>query len=305
MSDFLDTFAELNAAFGAQDGTLRLRLDQMYEDPHQPRETFDPTELRELAETIRLRGLLQPIVVRPPDAEGRYMIRFGARRYRAAQLAGLAEVSALIRPVQGGDAEALIEQVLENDQRTGLSTAERARGVARLIDLGLSQAEIGRGIRQPKDVIAMLAAVQRMPTRLQQLARTLGARTLYSLFSAWKLDAERTEAWLDARDAHRVTQAEARDFAAEVSRGAAAAPIEAERGASLDAPKPRRRDSADRSRFHLVEVAAGERVGVLDLTRAPARDGEVWVRFDGFQDPEPVPARRLTIRRVRQAPAKG
>lgn len=299
--DFLDAFAELNAAFGAEEGVLRLPLELLYEDPKQPREDFNETQLRELAETVRRHGLLQPIVVRPADPNGRYMLRFGARRLRAARLAGLAEVSVLVRPGDPTEAEVLIEQVLENEQRTGLSTAERARCVDRLIDLGLSQAQIGRELRQPKDVIAMLAAVRRMPPVLQQRASTLGARTLYSLYGAWKADAEATEAWLAARPSAPITQSEARDLAARLTSPAAD---------RLEAPSPpqrersrRRRSAAAGEEAWEVEVEWEGRSGVLELRRPPLRDGQAWVRFEGAEEVRSVAAATLRIRRLR--PPKG
>lgn len=295
--EFLDAFAELNAAFGAQEGVLRLPVDLLYEDPKQPRQAFDEGELRELAETVRQHGLLQPITVRPADANGRYMLRFGARRLRAARIAGLSEVSALVRPGELSEPEVLIEQVLENDQRTGLSTAERARSVDRLLDHGLSQAAIGRALRQPKDVIAMLAAVKRMPPSLQQRAPVLGARTLYALYGAWKADAEATEAWLAARTTSAITQAEARELAARLTSPAAET-FETQRQAKRERS---RRGSGGKA--CQVEVLCDGRTGVLDLRQAPRRDGEAWVRFEGAEALEAVDVARLSIRRLR--PPKG
>lgn len=295
--DFIDAFAELNAAFGADEGVLRLPLNLVFEDPQQPRETFDEGELRDLAETVRRHGLLQPIVVRPADASGRYMVRFGARRLRAVRLAGLAEVTALVRGGEASEAEILIEQVLENDQRTGLSTAERARGVERLLGLGLTQAEIARALRQPTDVITMLAAVKRMPPVLQRLAPALGARTLYSLFGAWKADAAATETWLSGRSGASVTQAEARDLA-----GRLTAPP-SDRSGSTSAAKrssePRSRRAAAGADICQVEVVSKGRSGVLELRRPPFRDGEAWVRFEGTEQLQSVPVATLSIRRVR------
>jgi ParB family chromosome partitioning protein len=74
-----------------------LAIGRLCEDPNNPRAEFSEVELDELAEDIRLHGILQPIVVHPADAQGRYRIHFGAKRWRAAQRAGLAEVPVVMR----------------------------------------------------------------------------------------------------------------------------------------------------------------------------------------------------------------
>jgi ParB family chromosome partitioning protein len=322
MTDFLDTFAELNAAFGARDDAVTVALELVYEDPHQPRETFDAAELEALADSIRRRGVLQPIVLQPCDPDGRYRIRFGARRYRAARLAGLAEIRAFVRGGEASEAEILIEQTLENDQRAALTTAERARTVSRLLAMGLSQADISRELGQPKDVVAMLAAVQKMPPVLQTLATALGARTLYELFAAWRADAAGVEAWLARRDPQAITQAEARSLATSRSerkvaaRGVASGPAADLAGgappgggasAGRRSPPPGPAVTGDPNQdLHLVEVSMRGRIGVLDLTRAPARDGEAWVRFEDTGMANCVPLAELVMERIRgpRSPAR-
>ena len=213
-SNLLDAYDQLGAALGAAgDTVLSLALDLVYEDRDNPRQVFDEAELTALAETIKSRGLLQPIIVRPADADGRYRIRFGARRYRAAVLAKLAEIKAIARGGEEPPAESLIEQLIENDQREGLSTAELAAAVERLVALGLSQTQIGHRLGRPKAQISMLASIRDMPAELQALAPQLGLRTLYELSTAWKVDVGRAKVWLSGRDPKTITQAEARALA--------------------------------------------------------------------------------------------
>lgn len=315
MTDFLDTFAELNAAFGGHDDAVTVAIDLVYEDPNQPRETFDDVELEALAASIRRRGVLQPIVLRPADPDGRYMIRFGARRYRAARLAGLVEIRAFLRGGEATDAEILIEQTLENDQRAPLTTAERARTVSRLLGMNLSQADIARELGQSKDVIAMLAAVSKMPPALQTLAKDLGVRTLYELFGAWKADKAAVETWLQGRDPRTITQTEARTLATS-QRKASAPRLPAKSAAAHPEPAPRPTDakpawrdrtaaaapSVDGAQVaYLLEVSAGGRLGVLDLARTPSADGEAWVLFDDTGEAASISATQLTIVRVRKA----
>jgi len=305
MSNFLDTFAELNAAFGQEEGALTLPLERLYEDPQQPRERFDEAELDHLAETVRRRGVLQPIVVRPADPDGRYMIRFGARRFRAAQRAGLAEIKAFVRGGEAKDVDVLIEQVLENEQRAGLTTAERARTVARLLALGLRQAEISRELRWPKDVVAMLAAVPSMAPPLQALAQTLGARTLYELHGAWQADPESVERWLKDRDPDHITQAAARALAARTgarqrpARGAVPQRDLQPQSAAAPTPAAEAGEAPGGPAAVLVEVRCADRLGVLALDRPPPGPGEAWVRFGRRRAPERVAIAELSLVGVR------
>jgi ParB family chromosome partitioning protein len=98
---------------------------------YQPRTRMDPGSLEELADSIRAQGLIQPISVRPVGKE-RYEIIAGERRWRAAQIAGLAEVPVLIREVP--DDAALAMSLIENIQREDLNPLEEAAGIQRLLD---------------------------------------------------------------------------------------------------------------------------------------------------------------------------
>lgn len=212
--NFADAFGDLNAALeAAGDVVLVLPLNAVVEDPNNPRSSFNTAELEALAQTIRDKGILQPIIVRPPGVDGRHMIRFGARRFRAAQLAGLSEIRAIVQRTAVGEADALIEQLVENEQREGLTTAEMVLAVERLLALDLNQSEIARRLGRPRDQIAMLAALREMPDDLRALAPQLGVRTLFELHQAWKTDQERTRAWLTGREPKTITQSAAREMA--------------------------------------------------------------------------------------------
>lgn len=112
-------------------GYQTLSLSQVHESLTNPRRTFEPTKLAELAESLRIHGLVQPITVRP-DGEG-FEIVAGARRFRAAQLAGLTELEAIVRDLS--DAETLEVQIIENSQRQDVHPYEEAAGYQRLLDL--------------------------------------------------------------------------------------------------------------------------------------------------------------------------
>ena len=108
-----------------------LPLADIQPGKYQPRTHMDSASLEELAASIRMQGLMQPILVRPVD-DDRYEIIAGERRWRAAQMAGLAEVSALIREIP--DEAALAMALIENIQRENLNPLEEALGLQRLID---------------------------------------------------------------------------------------------------------------------------------------------------------------------------
>ena len=121
---------------------LRLALDAIDEDPEQPRQEFDEQALAELAETIRERGVRQPVSVRThPLQPGRWMLNFGARRLRACKLAGQSEIPAFVDNTANS-----IDQFIENEQRTGLTPLEIALFVQRALNRGESQADIARAI---------------------------------------------------------------------------------------------------------------------------------------------------------------
>ncbi|MDP2751979.1 MAG: ParB/RepB/Spo0J family partition protein [Rhodocyclaceae bacterium] len=108
-----------------------LSVELLQPGKYQPRTRMDPGSLEELADSIRAQGLIQPISVRPVDAD-RYEIIAGERRWRAAMMAGLTEVPVLIREIP--DEAALAMSLIENIQRENLNPLEEAAGLQRLID---------------------------------------------------------------------------------------------------------------------------------------------------------------------------
>lgn len=113
-------------------GIAELPLDSVAPDPHQPRTSFAEEDLAELARSLRTHRVLQPIVVTPhPEVEARsatpYMILVGERRWRAAKLAGLTTIPAVLRTEEISPADRLLLQIAENDERAALSLLERSR----------------------------------------------------------------------------------------------------------------------------------------------------------------------------------
>lgn len=125
--------SESPTAKGPADGALRkLELDQIQPGQYQPRTGMDPERLEELADSIRAQGVVQPVVVRALKSGKGYELIAGERRWRAAQLAELKEIPAVIRDVP--DEVTLAMALIENIQRENLNPIEEAAAVKRLID---------------------------------------------------------------------------------------------------------------------------------------------------------------------------
>ena len=137
----LDDLAALDEpAPDASGRPMLMSLDDIDEDPEQPRHEFDANGLLELAATIRDRGVRQPISVRPNTQQaGRWVLNFGARRLRASKLAGLTEIPAFVDTTADD-----YDQVIENEQREGLKPLEIALFVQKRLASGDNQAEIAR-----------------------------------------------------------------------------------------------------------------------------------------------------------------
>jgi ParB family transcriptional regulator, chromosome partitioning protein len=158
-------------AGGAGDRDLRqLPVELITPNPRQPRQDFDEASLLELAGSLGERGLLQPVLVRP-SVGGSYELIAGERRWRAAQLAGLDTIPALVRVHD--DAESLELALIENMAREDLNPIEEARACALLVEeLGLTREAIGRRVGRSRVAVSNLLRLLDLPDEaLEMLAR--------------------------------------------------------------------------------------------------------------------------------------
>jgi ParB family chromosome partitioning protein len=190
---------------------LLVAIDCIDEDPDQPRRNFSEQELEELSQSIAEHGVLQPIVLRRSSEDGRYVIAMGARRYRAAQRAGLREMPAFIQDVDLPDRYA---QMIENIQRDDLRAPEIATFIADRLDAGDTQAEISRKLGKPRDWVSRYASVQSMPEFLRALLEGSSIRALYELYQAWRTHPDEIERRCATQDSF--TDAQARQLARDV-----------------------------------------------------------------------------------------
>jgi ParB family chromosome partitioning protein len=153
-------------------GVQTLPVDCMGPSPFQPRRSMDEDALQELADSIRQRGILQPLLVRPtPGASGSYQIIAGERRWRAAQKARLHDVPVLVR--QLSDADAMAAGLVENLQRTDLNAVEEAAGYQRLLnEFNMTQDQLAEAIGKSRTHITHTLRVLNLPNEVQDLVRT-------------------------------------------------------------------------------------------------------------------------------------
>ena len=223
---------------------------------YQPRTRMDEGSLAELAASIRAQGLIQPLLVRPlggAAGERRYEIIAGERRWRAAQLAGLAEVPVLVREVP--DEAALAMSLIENIQREDLNPIEQAAGLQRLLDeFELTHERVAEAVGRSRSAVTNLLRLLRLAKPVQQMLAEgvleMGhARALLALEPAQQIEAANRIA------ARGLSVREAEALVARRARGAAR-------------PRPAR---ADRD-LRRLEEEVSDRIGTTVEIR-PGRKG--------------------------------
>jgi ParB family chromosome partitioning protein len=152
-----------------QRGLRGVPLEHVHPNPQQPRHRFDTEDLKELADSIRENGIIQPIIVRHhPSLEGEYEIIAGERRWRAAQLAQLHEIPAMVRDVS--DVKGLEIALLENIQRADLTAIEEAQAYRRLMDeFSYTQANLAQALGKSRSHIANSLRLLGLPEEVKSL----------------------------------------------------------------------------------------------------------------------------------------
>jgi ParB family chromosome partitioning protein len=168
--------ADLEAAVPAPSGAAQaqgmaiLPIERLRPNPAQPRQSFDPAALEELTESVRERGVLQPLIVRPADETGLHQIVAGERRWRAAQAANLHDVPVVIRDFT--DAEVLEVAIVENIQRADLDPVDEAHGIRQLIErFGHAQEEVGRVLGKSRSYVSNMLRLLKLPDEVLEMLR--------------------------------------------------------------------------------------------------------------------------------------
>ena len=201
----------------------------LFEDANNPRTEIPDAELDELAEDIRQRGILQPIVVHPADAAGRHQIHFGAKRWRAAQRNGLLEVPVVVRDGPTNP----YAQVAETQKRHGLTPLDLARFIRGRIDAGDSNTTVAKTLGLDLTTVAHHLALLDLPPVVDaamKAGRCSSPRTLYEL---GKLHAAQPDRVADLVSG---TEPITRDAVAEIRDSVAQAP----EAATMEKPRTAR-----------------------------------------------------------------
>jgi len=192
-------------------GFRRIAIELLHPNPHNPRRRFEPGDLDELVQSIRARGVLQPLIVRPRSGGGQgYEIVAGERRWRAAQRVPMHDVPVLIR--EFSDGEALEIALIENVQRADLNALEEAQGYAELVQhFGYTQQQLADSISKSRSHIAnslrLLTLPDEVKAHLATGALTAGhARTLVASATPAELAQDIIKLGLSVREAERLTQ---------------------------------------------------------------------------------------------------
>lgn len=209
---------DLAGALASEQGSVpivsdTIRLDKIIPDPNQPRKRFNQTKLMELCESIKAHGVLEPIIVRPMNAEGMHPIVFGERRWRAATMANLAEIPAKVKDTTAiSEEEVRLVQLVENIQRDDLDALEVATTIKGLLDDGMKKAAIATKLGQSASYVSEHLALVEGPEFVRELAarNAAGLRTLYDLVKAHKEFPSEVEAY--AATTEEITRAGVADL---------------------------------------------------------------------------------------------
>ncbi len=149
------------------DKVLKVPVENISPNPHQPRKTFDPEQLEDLAVSIREHGVIQPLILIPGENTNHYFLIAGERRLRASKLAGLSEVPAIVRTAT--EQEQLEFAIIENVQREDLNPLERARAYQNLLDsFSLTHDEIARRVGKSRVSVTNSLRLLNLPPIAQE-----------------------------------------------------------------------------------------------------------------------------------------
>ncbi|MGL4541591.1 MAG: ParB/RepB/Spo0J family partition protein [Polymorphobacter sp.] len=260
---------------GAVSTVSRLPLAQIVANPQQPRRQFDAASMDELVASVRQRGLLQPILVRPLPG-GRYEVVAGERRWRAAQAAQLHEVPVVVRELE--DSAAFEIALIENIQRVDLNAIEEAEGFARLMrDFGHTQEALAKLVGKARSHVANLLRLLDLPEAVRAMVierkLTMGhARALVSAADPAGLAARVVAEGLSVRATEALASA----------RGPLAAP----------SPQRQRRDPEVDANVAALESQLADAIGVpVSITMSTVDSGAVTLRFTSLDQLDLISAR--------------
>jgi ParB family chromosome partitioning protein len=261
-------------------GQRRIPVEFLRRNPRNPRTSFPEAELDELADSIRERGIIQPIVVRPiPGLPDAYEIVAGERRWRAAQRAGLHDVPVVI--IEADDKTALELAIIENVQRADLNVLDEAAGYEKLVaEYGYTHADLGSVLGKSRSHVANTLRLLKLPSSVREIVArgdiSAGhARALLAVRNPEAVARTILDRGLNVRDVERIakTESEAKD-------------------ADSDAPKrkPRAPDADTRA----LEAALEDVLGLVVRIDHRGSAGELRIRYRSLDQLDAL-CRRLRV----------
>lgn len=249
--------SDLKGGDGGAGHALRIPLSDVVEDPENARQHFDSDELAALASTIAERGVIEPILVHPRSADGKYMLHSGARRYRASLLAGLSDIPAIVR-----DDLDVFDRYIVNSQRVGYQPLETARFIEERISQGkMSKQEIARRMGRSPSYVTQHHALLQLPDPLKELlacGRCADVTILYQLGKLYAKAPAVVEAGI--REPAEITRGLVARLQAEAEPAAVgvAAPMPAPQAGEESEPGKAEPSPKRRARVHILVTYAGE-----------------------------------------------
>jgi len=258
-------------------GFALLPVDAVDPNPDQPRDRFTTEPLQGLADSIKEVGVLQPIVVRPAGANGRHVLVAGERRLRAARMAGLTEIPAVIR--DGDDQGRLVEAVVENVQREDLDALEEAAAYRTLMeDFGLSHEQVATKVGKSRSTVTNSVRLLGLPGAIQ------------TLLVAGKISAGAARALLGTDDTAYAVRIANKAATEGWSVRQVEEAVRARQGSAAVAEKKPARVRKDRAaQIIALEERLGERLGSpvhIEYTRRGG--GRMTIRFGSLNDLERI-----------------
>ena len=246
-----------------------LPVDKLEPNPQQPRLDFKADELASLADSIRQKGVIQPLIVRRKPGRDAYEIVAGERRWRAAQLAQLHEVPVVVRDLS--DTEVLEVAIIENIQRADLNAIEEALGFRQLMTrFGHTQEKLAEALSKSRSHVANLMRLLSLPTDVQDMVRDGGlsaghARALIGSPKASELAAQIVAKGLSVRETEKLMKAQS-----------------VVKSALKPASKTAEKDADTRALE--ADLSANLRMQVK-IDHAPgAEGGQISIRYDSLED---------------------
>lgn len=262
-----------------------LEISALRPGRYQPRQAMDSESLKELADSIRTQGIMQPLLVRPIGSTGKsvngtdYEIIAGERRFRAAQLAGLKEVPVIVREVD--DQAALAMALIENLQREDLTVLEEAQGIDRLIrEFGLTHEQAGHAVGRSRAATTNLLRLLQLPVAVQTMLRDQRidaghARALLPLAAAQQ------RALAERIAAQKLSVREAERLVAKIQAGVTLAKKHGKSG--------RTKASGPGRDWERIEEQISDAIGLpVILKQGRGSHGEVVIRFTSFEELDSV-----------------